>query len=180
MKLTDINKKIILSIALIIGANIFALGVLGFAVIKIRKMNESVILARSEILLKEKENNEAKALKAELLNLAFDKDKIDAIFIGQKDIINFIEEIESLAKKTKVDMEFKSVDVSGKSSEEKPIFQFKASGAFSDIFHYLVLLENAKYQVVFDSISLQKRESKEFSDIWEANFTLRLLSYNGI
>lgn len=178
MRLNDINKKIILSITLVIGVNLLAFGGLWFFAVKIRKMDDRVAYIRSEIVLKEKENNEAKELKLNLSDLESDKDRIDSVFIAQKDVVNFIEEIEELAKKSEVEMEFRSVNVSDKNSKEKPIFQFKASGAFSNIFHYLVLLENVKYQIIFDGISIQKRESSESLDIWDANFSLRLLSYN--
>jgi len=182
MKLSDINKKIILSIVFVVMVNIVAVGALLFINMKVKDMSGRVEVTKSEMNLKEKEGADAKALKANLLSFSQLEEKLDAVFIGQKDVLSFIEEIEILAKESGVEMEFRSVDISKNDSGEKPVFQFKASGSFSDIFHYLVLLENIKYQVIFDSVSLQGRGDGDNSGktdvVWDADFSVRLLSYN--
>lgn len=182
MRLSDINKKIISSIVLVVIANIFAIGVFLFVNMKVKDMNDRILVSKAEMILKEKESSEARSIKTSLLNFTLWEDKLNAVFIEQKDVLNFIKEIEALAKESGVEMEFRSVDISKNDEGEKPVFQFKASGAFPDIFHYLVLLENVKYQVIFDNISFQEKgvvESSSGSDVmWEANFSLRLLSYN--
>lgn len=182
MKLSNINKKIVLSIVLVIAVNAFAFACLWLINMKVRQMNGKISTAKSEISLKEKESNEAKILKASLLDFSPLEEKLNDVFIEQKDVLSFIEEIEVLAKESGVDMEFRSVDISKNDTGEKPVFQFKALGSFSDIFYYLTLLENIKYQIVFDNISLQEKGVVGIGDnsrvIWEANFSLRLLSYN--
>ncbi|PIR58042.1 MAG: hypothetical protein COU71_00635 [Parcubacteria group bacterium CG10_big_fil_rev_8_21_14_0_10_38_31] len=182
MKLSAINKKIILTIGLVIAINAFAVVSLWFINMKIKEINDRVLSSRSEMYSKEKDTKEAKILKDNLLSLSPRVDKINAVFIGQKDVLSFIEEIETLAKESGVEMEFRSVDISKSDSGEKPIFQFKAIGSFADIFQYLVLLENIKYQVIFDNISFQEKRVSGIDDdtnvIWDANFSLRLLSYN--
>ncbi len=182
MTLSDINKKIILSISLVLVANAFAVGALWFINMKIKDMNSRVTVIKREMSLREKEDSEAKVIKSNLLNFSPWKEKLDAVFIGQKDVLSFIKEIETLAKESGVEMEFRSVDISKNNNEEKPIFQFKATGSFPDVFHYLVLLENIKYQIIFDNISFQERGLVGSGDDayvkWEAVFSVRLLSYN--
>lgn len=182
MRLSDINKKIILSVAFVIIVNTFAVGALMFINIKVRGMNDKIVVTRGEMKLKEKDGTDAKYLKTNLLSLSEGKEKFDDVFIGKKGVLSFIEEIETLAKESGVEMEFRSVDISQSDNGEKPVFQFKASGSFPDVFHYLVLLENIKYQIVFDNISLQENGVSGSIDntrvMWDANFSLRLLSYN--
>jgi len=180
MKLSNINKKIILSAGLIFAINAFAIGALLFINMTVKEMNNRVAIAKNEIILEEKKANEARALKESLSNLSIRKEKLDSVFIEQKDVLSFIKEIENLAKESGVDMEFRSVDISKNDSGEKPIFQFKATGPFSGLFYYLVLLENIKYQIVFDNITFQKiGGSGNKTDLkWEATFSVRLLSYN--
>lgn len=107
-----------------------------------------------------------------------DEGKIKAAFLNPQNIVKFIEDLESLKEKTGVELTLKSVTLSEEMTYSEPRFQFQISGAFRDLFQYLVLLENLPYQINFGRVQFTAtREETKKTGIWQAEIEIILLSY---
>lgn len=112
--------------------------------------------------------------------LSKDKQLIDGHFADNSDIVTFLDTLESLAPKTGVKLEVDSVN--SKENNTKLQIGLKASGGFSSVYRFLLLLENSPYELDFLSVDFHKiqninidnKKSKE--SIWEGIFKIQLIS----
>lgn len=161
-----INKKNTAIISALIITNILLALVWSYFYFKIKEGGDRILELRKEIQIIQKNKEENKSLEALIGNIEGDKNKIDKIFINEKEIINFIEEIEGLASQSNVSLDIISAKI--------PDFNFNVNGNFDSIFKFLVSLENMPYRIVLNRVFLQKNEG---SGKWEIDFTILLTSY---
>jgi hypothetical protein len=167
------NKKFIISIGFVVALNVLAIFGCWLMFSNIQEKRDAVFKMRQEIEADERQLANAKSLKILLKDLQREKEKIAASFLGPQDFIKFIEEIESLASRAGVGIELESAALPAQ-KEQSPFLQFRISGSFVNVFHYLVLMENLPYQTSFQELWLVKDEDK---NTWKANFKVKLLSY---
>lgn len=173
------GKKFIISLLLIIGIN--ALGIAGwwFAFSNILKDNKYIALLRGDIETSERRLDNTRSLNTLLKNIENEKEKISSVFLNQKNVVKFVEELEFLSQKTGVDFTMKAINLPAKSESLKPSFQFQIKGSFRDLFHYLVLLEDLFYQIEFGNAQFSEiPKDPKNPDLWQVDFELTLLSYS--
>jgi len=99
--------------------------------------------------------------------------------LNRSSIIEFLELIESLAKKSEIEVNIKSVDfLSQKDGGVNPKFTIKVSGHFDNLYYFLSLIESAAYQTVFSQINMQDSSPNSGENTWEGVFELIVLNYN--
>ncbi|MDD5032920.1 MAG: hypothetical protein PHC85_02280 [Candidatus Pacebacteria bacterium] len=168
------RKKFIISLALIALLNMALVSAIYFLLSAEYKKKAKVDELKTSILINEKRIENTKRLEDQLAEAKEEKEKIESVFLDKDNLIKFIQELESLAKIANVDMEMKSVEMGFGSVGAKPFFSFTAAGDFSDIYRFLVLIENDPYQIKISRLQLQNLvEGKK----WEAGFSVRLLSF---
>lgn len=182
--MTD-RKKIIVSILLIAGVNIFGIASWWFTFSHILKESDYIATVRGDILATERRLDNVRSLSVLLKNIENEKEKVSSVFLNQKSVVKLIEELEFLSQKAGVEFAMKTIDLPSTAGEKKPAFQFQTKGSFNDLFHYLILLEDLFYEVEFGRVQFAETSSKiqggEFlqsQGLWEANFELTLLSYS--
>ena len=158
------NKKFITTVVLIALLNGIALAGWFYALSVVKGNFDAINEIRSKIAIDDKKIEESRSLKKSIAEVAEEKQKIDSILLDKQSIIKLIEELESIANKTGT-----SIDIGG-------INMFSLKGKFSQLFHYLVLLENIPYSISIDKMNFQKQEK----DMWRANFEMSLNSFINI
>ncbi|MFA5932391.1 MAG: hypothetical protein WC793_03390 [Candidatus Paceibacterota bacterium] len=120
------------------------------------------------------------------LNRALQKNTSDRVlledhFVKSSDIVPFLNTIETLAKRAVVSVQIDSINT--KTNNPELTIGLKASGKFEAIYKFLVLLENAPYEIDFVSMDMHKL----FSPVvvgknmppseWEVIFKIQLISF---
>lgn len=128
---------------------------------------------RDLIAYYEKRIANIKSIENDLAGTETDWQEINqALFNKDVTVVNFIEELEFLAKKTGAQLKTNSIRLSQEEGEAAE-FQINLSGSFAEIFHYIFLLERDPFWAGVQRINLQKT-GKE--NIWSSDINLRLLN----
>lgn len=135
----------------------------------IRRDAETVISAYTEGYL-------AARAKADLINWrqaleASEEDltKVKSAFANRESLIQFIEELETVARESDVDLTL-SEPVIGQTSLT---LSLEADGSFAKLYHWLARLENLPYQLTFERINLSARAGAG----WSGDISLVLNSF---
>ena len=144
------------------------------------KNQESKLLEaewRSEML----RDNKMQSLDKSLRELSDERTELETHFAPSSDIVPFLDKVEGLAREARVKVEITSVffakDHSGLSLE------LKASGTFSSIYKFLLLLENSPYELAFYGMELHRdmvsdiKEKNSLPPEWNSIFKIKLLSF---
>lgn len=99
--------------------------------------------------------------------------EFEKYFVGKDSVNVVIERFESLAKLAKVSFRFARVEPSTYTGRPALSLSFSARGSFPGINHFLLLLENAPFKIVFNRVDLGLAEG----DQWGANFDVLLTSF---
>lgn len=158
------NKKIITTFILVIVLNGVALAGWFYLLSVVDGKFNAINEIRSKIIINDAKIQEGSLLKKSIAEVAGEKQKIDSIFLDKQSVIKLIEELESIANKTGASIDIGSINM------------FSLKGKFSQIFHYLVLLENIPYAISIDKMNFQKQEK----NMWQANFEISLNSFINI
>lgn len=148
----------------------------------IKTIEQRIVKIRQEISENESRINGINSLQDLVESLDKEKEMIEAAVLTEENIVEFIEFLEQLAQKTNTELFINSASLPKDKQEPGPGFQFRVSGSFREIFHYLVLLENNPFQLIFETsqvqkLSLEERKRKETSKDWEGLFNIIVLSY---
>ncbi len=158
------NKKIITTFILVILLNGAAIAGWFYLLSVVDGKFNAINEIRSKIIINDAKIKEGSSLKKSIAEVAEEKQKIGSIFLDKQSIIKLIQELESIANKTGASIDIGSINM------------FSLKGKFSQLFHYLVLLENIPYSISIDKMDFQKQEK----DMWQANFEISLNSFINI
>ncbi len=134
---------------------------------------QNILVLKNELLKYEGRTRDTKILEKTLVSVESRRRQIEGILYGGS-LVNFIEELEYLAKKAEVDLEIISVDFNQKSSDE-PVFRLNLGGSFLRLYHFIYLLENEHFQVELGKLFLNRMEE---NSLWNANLEVGFLSFN--
>lgn len=134
------------------------------------KITEKIISVESRV-------NDIKNLEILFNSVKEGREEISQnIIAGKDELVKFIENIEFLAVNVGTKMEIKSVGIPENQADLSPIFNIELRGNFSDIFHFIEMLENLPYFISFKNVAIQRNLSqKEYK--WEAKMNFTVLSY---
>ncbi len=175
------NKKLVFSFLPIALANVLVFAGWFHLFSVIGAQREKIANARLNLALAEKRAVDSKSLKSLMEEIAEKRNRIDAVFLDNERIIEFIETLERLSGQTGVSLDIKSVSV-GKGGA---VFRLEAAGDFGGVFKYLGLVENLSYQVFIKKSYIQLNENEptgldeKDKGKWSANFEIVLSSFIG-
>lgn len=172
------NKRVIITIILVLIASLFAAAACYFMVSKIYGRRETVLSLRKNLLINEKKTADIESLRRLASDIKLQKEKIESMFIKEKDMIRLIESLESIsAVATGTSVKINSISPQAKGI--KPTLSFSAVGSFEQVFNYLHFLENMPYLIIIDKSSFQRVEKSEKNKEtkWQAVFDVQLEGY---
>jgi len=121
----------------------------------------------------------AKTLNQTLESISRDQAKLEESFVSSLDIVPFLDSIESTARGIGIISEVTSVAIN---EEEKVLLvEVRANGSFARLYQFLTLLEQAPYEIKFDSVDLAIEDNAGVSTsarLWKSIFRIRLTSFN--
>ncbi len=114
-----------------------------------------------------------------LRSTAAEREKIDSYFVSSDNIVDFLEKIELLGKKSGVTLSFDSVDIP---SDEKSILRVRVGtkGSWESTFYFLSLVENLPFKIEIEKSSIIKTVevvSNVKTSYWRGDFTIKLVSF---
>lgn len=138
---------------------IFSVGCLVFLfnIVKNKNIHTSTVLDTLEKKIKEKEN--IGVLNSKMKELEEYQNKIDSFVVNVSKVDTFVEYLENLGLNNNVDLVVKSVD-SPKNEKNKIVVTVSMTGGFSDIMKGISSLEYSSYNIVINTIYLNKEFSK--------------------
>jgi type II secretory pathway pseudopilin PulG len=152
-----VKTKKILILSIISAIIVFSLS--GFSFWQIKKQNESIALLASEA-----QQSTAKDEAVRSIRLLFDKNKesltsLDSFFISKDGVVDFINSIDLLGKKFRVDLAIgevtSEIDQKIKDDFKETIkLRLDASGSWGDVIDFLTALENLPYKIKVDQVSV--------------------------
>jgi hypothetical protein len=134
-------------------------------------------LIKGRIIALDLELKNLKVLENFLLDTASQREEIASGFIGEGELINFIEDLEDAGNEWGAQVRVESAAFSdGGEAGSVPSFRLQASGSFQSLFRLMRVLENMPYEIDFQDLSLTK-SSGDGKDSWTGVFIIKLLSY---
>ena len=167
------NKKFITTIVLVVLLNGAVLAGWLYLFSNLKKQNNFIKEERQKILVSDKKLENSNSLKALMNEIIEEKQKIDSAFLDKESIVNFIEDLESIAGKTGASIKIGNIN---DNQEKKGLsFQFNLTGNFNQLFHYLILLEKLPYLINIERMDFKKLAPNE----WGADFEILVNSFIG-
>lgn len=157
-----------------IGLNILVFSVCGIAIYTMKGKEKSIQTSVNELGKYSVGQKEISYLKRTLDDLSEERIKLDLYFITNRDIIRFIEQIETLGLEANAPVKISNVEVEGMNALK---VDFTASGSFSDIFYLATLVEKLPFEVVVNKFNISKESVKEISQKntnWSGEFSITL------
>lgn len=164
-------------LGLMIGLNILVFSVCGVVVYTMQNKEKDIQRAVNELAKYSEGQKETSYLKRTLDGLAKERAKLDLYFITNRDIVRFIEQIETLGAEAGAPVKITSVEVESISSLN---IDFTSSGTFSQLFHLASLLESLPFEVVINRFNISKESVKDISPKetkWSAEFSIALKGF---
>lgn len=161
------SKKFLAAILIIIIINLSFLLVWIYLYLKINDRNNHILEIKKEIISIKENLNNIESLEKLLASISIEKDIINSVFLEKDNIVEFIEQLESLAEETNVLLELTSGDTSK--------FNLTLYGEFKDIFRYITLLENMTYWISLESLDIKEQMKKVGP--WQADIEVLLTSF---
>lgn len=174
------RRKLYLSILGALAAILAPLLVGGFIFWRMRLLKAELTALGTELLVLETKQQNVKTLKKNLEQARAEREKLDRIFITEKNLVRFIEDLEAWAKEAGVAIKMEQALLPSSPGEEGPLFQFRVTGEFPNLFRYQLLLENSSYLIISEKVRWEKL-SREGADArgpgWSTSYTLKVTSY---
>lgn len=170
------NKKLIL---LIIFTFIVLAGYTLFF-IELRKKNIEFEKIRAEIEAEDTREAKLRILGKDIAETEEERALIKNAFIPPLGEVVFVEKIETLAKSLGADLSINSLEIkeSGVEGVEKLSIKMKAEGSWSEVYKFLVLLQNMPESTVFSRYALSAEDStvdKNKKNMWTLSADLDVL-----
>lgn len=138
---------------------IVAFFLFGFLFWLIKSQNESIALLAGEV-----QQNSAKDDAVRSIRLLFDKNKdslarLDSFFISKDGVVDFINSIDTLGKKYRVNLAIgevtSEIDQKIKDDFKETLkLRLDASGSWGNVIDFLTALENLPYKIKVDQVSV--------------------------
>jgi Tfp pilus assembly protein PilO len=168
------NKKFIITIILIFLLNGAALAGWLYLFSNLKKQNNFIKEEQQKILVSDKKLENSNSLKTLMNEIIDEKQKIDSVFLDKDSVVNFIENLESIAGKTGASIKIGNINIDSQKKKGLSL-QFNLTGNFNQLFHYLILVEKLPYLINIETMDFKKSASNE----WEADFEILVNSFIG-
>jgi hypothetical protein len=148
---------------------------------KVNKNKQEAGLAQVEWQTEANRREEITSLSRSVKEIEMERESLNSHFAQSSDVVPFLDTIEQLAASVGAIPEITSVDIS--KDNVVLVVGLKASGNFSAVYKFLMLLENSPYELEFDSVDLQNVSAdasaggKAENAQWKINLEIKLLSF---
>lgn len=157
--------------------NLAAICLYGFLFWSVKEKNERVSQAANDIELKEKQVENAGALRLLAEDTALLREKVDSYIVGKDEAVSFIEMLESLGMERGVDVSVESVeaaDAVGDFPAQELRLALRAEGSWRNILSFLGLVELLPYETRVSRVSLSRGAETEVG-AWNGSITVSVL-----
>lgn len=160
---------VVATLVLLIGFWLF-----GFMELRGTKQRTEILSEKRAILEAQREN--LQSLEAFIGNIAADQERIAGVFVSEQTLVRLIERLERLAGEAGISLAIQEARLP-KNADERLSIRFSTVGNFRDTMQYLLLIEHAPYQLQFTGVEIQKNDTKEHNDEWNAHYQFNVLSF---
>jgi hypothetical protein len=172
----DKTKKIIIIFAIIDVALALSYGGLFFMV---QQKNAQTSEIYSTLNRRASDKGALSRLEKSLADTEQQRALLSNYLITPEQTLSFIEQIESLGKKSLTDVKVTSVS-SPKKTGDPFLLDFTAQGKFEDIYRLFSLLEEIPFRISIKNAAIAvDTQAKQTPPLWNATFTIVLDSYQG-
>jgi len=137
-------------------------------------------VALSDIELLNKQNNQLQDLNSILKNINEDQEKLNSYFVHSDKIVNFLESVEAIGRKSGATVEVRSLneEETEGSSISVLTLNLTAEGNWENIYHFLVLIQNFPIKSIFDKIHISSSETNRYDK--DGNEIGTITAWNGV
>lgn len=138
--------------------------------------------AEAQVL--ENQASEVGELKQSLASIQVRRPVLVSYFIDAADIVPFLETIEGYGRQTNIATKFSTFVF--KKAPDMLAVSMSAEGSFTDLYHFMALLEAAPYQISMTNVDVQAKTPKGLDGdkaaptVWEAQISLAVTSITGV
>ena len=130
--------------------------------------------------------SEVDVLKKNLASIQERQPVLTSYFIDASDIVPFLETIEGYGRQTNVATKFNTFTF--KKAPDMLVVSMVADGSFTDLYHFMALLEAAPYEITMNTADVEAQLPKGLEANqkttaptgWEANITLSVTSITNV
>ena len=166
------NKSLLITLIIVLVLNLTLAAAVYFVYYSIGVKEKEILGTRSEIASYEKRIKNVQQLEKILGDTKEQRLKLEEIFIGENELIDFITELERISKIAGVSLKVSGIQMP--KEKEKPMFVTETEGSFADIYHYLKLLENNSFRVSFKRNDIGRSKDNY---MWKMRSDFSLLSF---
>ena len=169
---------------MIIVANLLAGAGYYFLFNYIKTQTESVSILTNKVNLGQKRNSRLNDLRTAVKDTEGERQQLSSLLLANGSEVDFIEKIESLAKKSNLTENTSNVSQVAGSVAGTKILQLSIgiSGSWSDVMYFLNQLENLPYEIHIPSVSLSEQGGSASSNsklkpsnIWSGGLSLNVI-----
>lgn len=152
-------------------------GVYVFLFLDLKTRNEAVLKMHQELLDKEAQQKERLELERTIVTTDADRQTLESYFVSGDKAVAFLETLESYGKLAGTAFEIRTVDITvpevaetttaegeesepaqaeTKKEESALVFSIHSLGRFQDVYHLMLLLENAPYEFEFTTTRFRR------------------------
>jgi len=111
-----------------------------------------------EILLSRlsKQKSQIGRIRADYQSQKKKMEKVEKSFLNPKETVDFVVEVEKIARKSSVKLETKTTERNAGESELSPFFNYQliVTGKFNNVMRFLTYLENIKYNIIINGLKI--------------------------
>lgn len=153
----------------------------------IKTKNENISLVINDIDISIERETKLKSVKSLIEDIKDDREKLDTYFVDDDEVIDFIENIETLAENMGVGVEVLSVDISDDENNtpeqnrisELLLLSLRVEGLWSDLFHFISIVEGLPFKIDVSKVNIdavyQDGEKIVSSGNWKGLLNLSVL-----
>lgn len=172
-----IKKTLILGVA-VLTINIVAILAWLFIFNKLLTERDRILSVRYQLDEVRLKVNNIKNLEDLLKSIEKDRDSINHAFIDEKDLVQFIKELERVADLSGVGLDVGQASVPTGQKDLGPSFSLVVRGSFDGVRRFISLVGSVPYQVLFETATIQKSAQPiNKKALWEADLDIKVLSY---
>jgi len=173
------KKLLILGVFLTIAA--LAIYYVTFSSIKSKNENISAIL--NDLALETKKETLLKSIKSVAIDSAPARKKMESYFIGQDEIVKFLDFLGSLGKMSGAELEINNLGLEERAPTPAEAYQLlklniEAKGSFRSVYHFLTLLESVPFQINFAGVEMRTADTgvngskAKKNSAWKGSFNI--------
>jgi len=148
--------------------DICALGIYGFLFYQVKAKTENISVLTSQLETVQKQESEYRKIEDTIKGLQDRSNELDTYIVQEKNLLDFIKIIESIAKKQSVVIktEIKKNEPTKGETNIKFDFTITVDGKWDNIQNMLALVENLPYNILVSNFTVRENDAEEGTPSW--------------